>query len=160
MKKKKGRYRPGVCVALTNRSRDRFLVFHRLGMEPSRGWQFVQGGVDTKKSIYKEARRELVEEIGTDAVTFVDETKEWFCYHFPIGVYKGKNKYIGQCHRWLLGEFVGNEKDIVFDNHTPEFDDYRWMSIEEVLKRLVPFKIEAYRGALTALGILPAVPSA
>jgi putative (di)nucleoside polyphosphate hydrolase len=133
-------------------------VFHRIDFPPERGWQFPQGGIEGEGDIVDEARRELREEIGTDAVRVCTITDEWFAYDFPESIDPEKKRgYDGQAHRWVLAEFITPEEEskIGFSAHVPaEFDTFRWMEPEEIIHRVVDFKRDSYRTACRQLGIV------
>jgi putative (di)nucleoside polyphosphate hydrolase len=147
------RYRPGVCIVVQDND-SRLLVCRRVDQADRLGflWQFPQGGIDPDLPLLQEAQRELREEIGTDAVRLIRRSSRRFCYDFPSGV--RKKGYCGQCHWWLLVCLSVSEQAIHFDNQPAEFDAYQWVSPVQAINMVVPFKQQAYREALTDLGLL------
>ena len=60
----------------------RLLIGERLG--PLRdAWQMPQGGIDPGESPLEAACRELLEEIGTDRVELLAESRNWYAYDLP-----------------------------------------------------------------------------
>jgi len=147
-------HRKGVCIVLTRQTGTKVLVCHRIGYPSSQGWQFPQGGVDGALPLVEEARRELREEIGTDAIEPVLVSTHEYCYELPIAVRKRGIVYTGQCHRWVLARLLAGDSEIRFDHQPAEFDGYDWVEPVEALKRIVDFKRCAYEHALRELGLI------
>ena len=105
-------YRPCAGIMVINADRE-ILVGKRIDM-PSDHWQMPQGGIDKGEEALAAAKRELLEEIGTDKVSLIQELDEWVTYDLPahlIGkVWKGR--YRGQKQRWFLFQFEGTDQDI------------------------------------------------
>ncbi len=121
-------------------------------MPPEEGWQFPQGGRKDDSSLTDDLRRELLEEIGTDSVEVLRISPKTYFYDFPP---EGDHKkgYAGQQQQWVLVRLT-DEEGIHFDHEPREFDRYQWVTPEEALERIVPFKKEVYRNALTDLELL------
>lgn len=136
-------YRPCVGLMLVNPA-GQIWVGRRVGTQDS--WQMPQGGIDRGESPAEAALREMEEEIGTDQAEIVYESQAWYRYDLPdrlIGrVWRGR--YRGQEQRWFLLRFTGAESDIDIDTDHPEFDEWRWVSVESLLELIVPFKREVY----------------
>ncbi|MBD3391529.1 MAG: RNA pyrophosphohydrolase [Chitinivibrionales bacterium] len=147
-------YRDSVCVVIRQPGTDRVLVCHRAGYPSAQGWQFPQGGRDPEKGLLDEARRELREEIGTDAVEFVATAPGDYTYDFPEKARTSRPRYRGQRQRWVLAEFRGSEADISFSHEPAEFDRWEWVEPPEAFARVVDFKKDVYRDALKELGLL------
>jgi putative (di)nucleoside polyphosphate hydrolase len=148
-------YRHGVCVVLKKRGSSLILVCHRVDCSPGEGWQLPQGGIDKKKDLINEARRELREEIGTDNISVLAISSQSYCYEYPEGArHKNDTSYIGQCHKWIVAEFNGSDQMIRFE-HTPrEFDSFEWVTPAEALRRIVDFKQKSYKKAFFDLNLL------
>lgn len=156
-------YRPNVCAVITNAAKNRVLVFRRTDRRGPAAWQFPQGGIDPGETPRQALLRELQEEIGTDEVDVLAELSCPICYALPEEVRmalaaKGNPlaEYQGQAQYWFLARLREDEKTLNFNGHDiVEFDACRWADPEEAVKNCVPFKREAYRRGLMALGLLP-----
>ncbi|ABS63090.1 NUDIX hydrolase [Parvibaculum lavamentivorans DS-1] len=142
-------YRPCVGIMLINRE-GLVWVGNRI-QEVDTGstltWQMPQGGIDEGESPEEAARRELMEETGTDKAQIVGETKDWLTYELPphlVGIAL-KGKYRGQKQKWFAMRFTGEDSDIdiAADDHQ-EFSEWTWVPIEELLELIVPFKRSVY----------------
>ena len=158
--------RPNVCAVLTDAAGGRVLVFRRVDSTlGAYRWQFPQGGQQAGESPEQALRRELREEIGTDAVEVLARLPEPIAYRYPPDVlqalrrkHPAKARFAGQSQTWFLARLHDGPQAIRFDHQPPEFDAFEWVAPEEALARVVPFKRAAYRQALTAFGLLPAGP--
>ncbi len=111
-------------------------------------WQMPQGGIDEGEDIQAAALRELTEETGVTSAEFVGEISSWLSYDLPdhlIGV-SWKGRYRGQKQKWVVFRFTGEDAEIDISGvgHKPEFDDWRWAPMEEVVDLIVPFKRPVY----------------
>lgn len=138
-------YRRGVGMVLFNKTG---LVFagRRLDTDAD-AWQFPQGGIDDGETPLEAALRELKEEIGTDAVAILAETPGWLTYDLPADllgkVWRGR--FRGQQQKWFALSFLGQDSDIDIRTSHPEFGDWRWMTLDQTVERIVPFKRALYR---------------
>jgi putative (di)nucleoside polyphosphate hydrolase len=125
----------------------------------TRTWQFPQGGIDNGEDIKKAMYRELSEEVGLskDDVSLVGESEGTITYDIPKTI-RSKvlgGKFKGQEQKWFLLKLKKDNSEIKLDNETfPEFDKYEWVSFWQPLNRIVDFKREAYREALSELRFL------
>ena len=56
-----------------------------------------------------------------------------------------KGKYRGQEQHWFLGRFLGEDADINLNAHEPpEFKAWRWLTMDELPEKIVPFKRAVY----------------
>ncbi len=112
-------------------------------------WQPPQGGIDKGEPAHEAAFRELREETGVTSATLLGELPDWLSFELPhdlLGVAL-KGKYAGQRLRWFAMRFEGHADEIDIDGkgHTkPEFDDWRWASLEQLPSLAVPFKRPVY----------------
>jgi putative (di)nucleoside polyphosphate hydrolase len=151
-----------VCAVLTGPQPGRVLVFRRAdGAFGESGWQFPQGGVKPGETALEALRRELLEETGTDRIEVVRQAPSPIRYDYPPEVAEklsrgkpDKRGFAGQEQTWFLVKLLDGEGSLRFDGPSPEFDAFRWVSPRDAIEQVVPFKAEAYREGLTALGLL------
>jgi len=109
-------------------------------------WQMPQGGIDRDEQPLDAALRELVEEIGTDRVELMAESRRWYAYDLPpesIAAFH-HGRYRGQSQRWFALRFVGRDAEIDIRTAKPEFLRWRWAEPDEVVALIVPFKRAVY----------------
>lgn len=113
-------------------------------------WQMPQGGIDPDEDIEKAARRELMEETGITQARLLHITDKWWQYDFPPYQPSGHwlEKYQGQQQRWVAFRFEGNECDIDLsakgENFYPEFLEWKWMALDDVVNKVMPYKRNNY----------------
>ena len=138
-------YRPCVGAMLVN-AEGRVFVAKRID-SPGDYWQMPQGGIDEGEDPAKAVIRELQEETGTDKAAIIAESERWRAYDLPdelIGRLWG-GKYRGQRQKWFALKFLGEDNDIDIEAHeAPEFSDWMWVEIDEVVDLVVPFKRALY----------------
>mgnify|MGYP000668505890 FL=1 len=155
MKENSEGYRPNVAMVVIN-STNKVLICRR---KNTRTWQFPQGGIDNGEDIKKAMYRELSEEVGLskDDVSLVGESEGTITYDIPKTI-RSKvlgGKFKGQEQKWFLLKLKKDNSEIKLDNEAfPEFDKYEWVSFWQPLNRIVDFKREAYREALSELRFL------
>ena len=141
-------YRPCVGIMLINRD-NLILIGKRLDSENDSqfAWQMPQGGIDANESPEQAALRELKEEIGTNNASIVYEYEQWMKYELPQQLAKTlwKGKYIGQTQKWFVMKFLGNDSEININTSIPEFKQWKWVAVEELISIVVPFKRDIYR---------------
>jgi len=138
-------YRRGVGIMLVNPSGLVF-VAKRIDM-PSDAWQMPQGGIDADETPQQAAKREMLEEIGTDRADFIAESAGWYTYDLPpelIGVIWG-GRYRGQEQKWFVARFTGRDTDVNIATEHPEFLDWKWAEPARLPDLIVPFKRDLYR---------------
>lgn len=143
-------YRPCVGLMLIN-AEGKVFVGRRID-QTVEGWQMPQGGIDKGETPEQAALRELKEEIGTDKAQIVRSLDGWLNYNLPphlIGVAL-HGKYRGQTQKWFALRFLGEDGDINLVTHEPEFAAWRWVSMDELLGLIVPFKRDTYRKVVAA----------
>jgi putative (di)nucleoside polyphosphate hydrolase len=139
-------YRPCVGVMLID-ARGLVFVGQRIdSLIPA--WQMPQGGIDDGEKPREAAYRELWEETGVtrDKVEFVGKTHGWVTYDLPpdlLGKVWG-GKYRGQKQKWFLFRFRGQDNDIRIATDHPEFSTWRWITADEMIDSIVPFKRTVY----------------
>ncbi|HEV8016212.1 MAG TPA: RNA pyrophosphohydrolase [Stellaceae bacterium] len=140
-------YRRGVGIMLLAPDR-RIFVGRRI--DTPGAWQMPQGGIDKGETPREAALRELHEEVGTDNAEILAETKDWLTYELPgdLHLQAWGGRYRGQQQKWFAMRFLGKDSDIRLDAHEPEFDAWKWVTREELLRDIVPFKRQLYEDAL------------
>jgi len=139
-------YRPCAGVMLINPGG---LIFAgRRKDNPVAAWQMPQGGIDAGEKPRAAALRELREETGVtpDLVEFVAKSPGWLTYDLPeelLGRAWG-GKFRGQRQRWFLFRFLGRDDQIDIATEHPEFSEWRWVTADEMLASIVPFKRAVY----------------
>jgi putative (di)nucleoside polyphosphate hydrolase len=125
-----------------------------VNFKPDEGWQFPQGGASRHKDPVSELKRELREEIGTDAITVVRQSSKTYRYDFPPEACKAHPGFRGQEQWWFLVD-LDDDATIHFENKPPEFDRFTWIEPAAVLSMIVGFKRPVYESAMKDLGLLP-----
>ena len=138
-------YRPAVGIMLLNPA-GKVFVARRIDMPRMRAWQMPQGGIDKGENPRQAALRELKEEIGTDKVEILGESRMWLKYDLPAelagGIWGGR--FRGQRQKWFAMRFTGNDTDIDLTTKHPEFDAWKWIRPERLPEVIVPFKRQLY----------------
>ena len=141
-------YRMGVGMMLVNSSGQVF-VGKRIDTS-SEAWQMPQGGVDKGEDEQTAALRELKEEVGTDKVTIIAQSADYYYYDLPEDlipkVWGGK--YKGQKQRWYVFLFEGEDSDINIETEDPEFCQWQWINPSDLPEVIVPFKKKIYSDIL------------
>ena len=109
-----------------------------------------QGGIDSGETPAQAAMRELKEEIGTNHAEIMERAKGWLFYDLPEYL-KGerlKGKYRGQKQIWYAMLFKGNDSEINLQTKKPEFIDWNWVELENVIGLIVPFKKTVYESVV------------
>ncbi len=146
-------FRPNVGIIVLN-ERGQALWARRVGGKDA--WQFPQGGINPGETPEQALYRELYEEVGLtrSQVTLLATTRGWLRYRLPQRLVRRRSEplCIGQKQKWYLLQLNAEESNISFNNgYKPEFDHWRWVSYWHPLTKVVTFKREVYRRALTEL---------
>ncbi|MFL2753905.1 MAG: RNA pyrophosphohydrolase [Gammaproteobacteria bacterium] len=145
-------YRPNVAMIVINND-NKVLICRRRNTQT---WQFPQGGIDSNENIQEAMYRELHEEVGLskEDVNIIGESKKTITYDIPITL-RSKvlgGKFKGQDQKWFLLKTIKDDLKINLNNEMiPEFEEFEWVSYWRSLDRIIDFKKEAYRQALTEL---------
>ncbi len=143
--KKKNLYRPNVAAIIlsSNYPEDKeIFIAERNDIDDI--WQFPQGGIDKGESPKKALFRELKEEIGTDKVEIIAKYPSWIKYDFPEGSAKKMKPFLGQKQRYYLVRLKKKAK-INLDTKHPEFQSYKFVSSDKVMKHFKHFKKPIYK---------------
>lgn len=139
-------YRPGVGVVVVHED-GRVLVGRRIRSIGAERWQFPQGGIDRGETPLEAALRELEEEIGTRDVDVIAELPEPLGYDLPPDIDpkpRWAARYRGQEQRWFAVRLRNGQGDIDLERHEPEFDAWRWVSLDEAVEGAAGFKRDVY----------------
>ncbi|HEC1764048.1 RNA pyrophosphohydrolase [Campylobacter sp. LMG 7929] len=141
---KEKKYRPNVAAIVLSSAYPfecKILLAKRNDMEDI--WQFPQGGIDEGEDVKSALFRELKEEIGTDEVEILAEYPEWINYDFPAKVAQKMYPYDGQSQKYFLVR-LKNKAIINLNTKNPEFDAYKFASLEDVYDMINHFKKPIY----------------
>ena len=150
-------YRPCVGVMLLN-PQGLVWVGRRFQKQNDDGvghwWQMPQGGIDGNEDPAAAALRELEEETAVRSAEIIAEAPGWYNYDLPehlIGK-SWKGKYRGQTQKWFAARFTGKDSEINLapPGHKQEFDQWRWVKMNEVIDAIVPFKKPVYEQVIAA----------
>jgi putative (di)nucleoside polyphosphate hydrolase len=141
-------YRSGTGIMLLNR-RNQVFVGRRI-RGPDDAWQMPQGGIDAGETPRAAALRELREEIGTDNVEVLAESRGWLCYDLPpdlVGNAWG-GRWRGQQQKWFAMRFLGSDVEINLATEHPEFSAWQWVPASHLPELIVSFKRRLYLDVL------------
>jgi putative (di)nucleoside polyphosphate hydrolase len=143
-------YRSNVGIMMVN-EKGYVFVGQRLDNNQN-AWQMPQGGIDAGEDPETAAYRELLEETGVKKqdVRFVASSSKWLSYDLPEDLIPilWNGKFRGQKQKWFLFKFLGEDRDINIATEHPEFSKWKWISKENLLKEIVPFKKSVYENVL------------
>ena len=141
---KKDLYRPNVAMILVSHlypQKKEIFIAQRTDLQNV--WQFPQGGIDEGEEVQEALFRELEEEVGTRDATIVAEYPEWISYDFPNKIAIKMKPFIGQTQRYFLLK-LGEDAKINIETEHPEFDDFKFVGVDEVLGLSAAFKKDVY----------------
>ena len=145
---KKELYRPNVAmIILSPKYPEKKEIFIAQRNDIKGVWQFPQGGIDKGEEIKEALFRELEEEIGTKDVEIVAEYPEWISYDFPEKIAKKMKPFKGQRQRYFLVK-LNKDAKISLDTKHPEFDEYKFVKVKDVLTHTAHFKKSVYEKVL------------
>lgn len=160
-----GNYRPCVGIMLLNRDGLVFVGRRRNKKVPEHlrqghEWQMPQGGIDVGEDPFQAALRELREETNVLSATLLAESPEWYTYDLPAESLRKswRGRFQGQRQKWFALRFDGEESEIDIETpaggQKPEFDAWRWESINRLVELIVPFKRPVYEEVVRTFGHL------
>jgi len=136
-------YRKGVGMMVFNGQKK---IFVGKRIDNQEAWQMPQGGVDQNEDYETAAKRELFEETGIQSIRIIKKSSNEYIYDLPehlIGkIWKGK--YKGQKQEWFLIKFLGPDSEININQKHPEFNEWKWVNINDLPNLIVSFKKNLY----------------
>lgn len=155
-------YRKCVGIMVIN-SQNKIWMGHRpvifndeFSASDDKRWQMPQGGIDKGEDPLAAAKRELWEETGITSATLLAKAPGWLNYDLPRAIIGTalKGKYRGQTQKWFAFRFHGEEGEINIaqpPHGAPvEFDQWEWVNMEELPKRIVDFKRDVYENVVAS----------
>lgn len=138
-------FRQGVGMVIVDKN-NRVFVGKRIDSKVN-GWQMPQGGIDLGETPSSAALREMEEEIGSNKGRIIAESKKWYSYRVPNFLIPKlwNGQYCGQRQKWFLIRFTGKDSDININTETPEFDQWKWVELDQLLVDIIPFKLKLYQ---------------
>lgn len=141
---KKEKYRPNVAMIIVSseypHKKDVFIAQRN---DLTDIWQFPQGGIDEGEEVQEALFREMEEEIGTKSAEIIAEYPEWLSYDFPPKIASKMKPYKGQTQRYFLLK-LSKDAEINLDTKHPEFINYKFVDIKNVLDYTAHFKQPVY----------------
>jgi len=135
-------FRAGVGAVILGK-KGKVLAFERKDIPGS--WQLPQGGLDEGESPQEAVKREIREETGIRAgdLELLSTASRPLAYELPE---KARTKKLGrgQVLYWFLFRFTGRDDAITLGDKK-EFSAWKWMSMEKLAKKVVPFKQPVYQ---------------
>lgn len=140
----KNEYRPNVAMIIVSSNYPQTKeIFIAQRSDLSDVWQFPQGGIDKGEEVQEALFREMEEEIGTKDAKIIAEFPEWISYDFPSKIANKMKPYKGQTQRYFLMQLEAKAVINLATEH-PEFDEYKFVSVDEVLDHTAHFKKPVY----------------
>ena len=137
--------RNGVGIVVLN-NKNKVFVAKRID-NPKNFWQMPQGGKDESENYFEAAIRELQEETSIKNVTLIKEIDDFITYLLPnhlLGIiWRGKFK--GQKQKWFIMKFNGSDDEIDVNTSKPEFLEWKWVEIDQLIDVVVDFKRDVYK---------------
>lgn len=144
-------YRKGVGAIILNHKNQVFVGKRR---DAQQAWQMPQGGIDKNELPKNSVIREVLEEIGTDKLEILGQTKSWYHYDIPRNLrpHYWRSRYKGQRQKWFVLRFIGKDTDINLNYYAqPEFTEWRWVDADQLINLVVEFKKDLYSNVLFEL---------
>ncbi len=142
------KYRPNVAaIILSPKYPEKVEVFIAKRTDVD-AWQFPQGGIDEGETPKEALLRELKEEIGTNNVEIIAQMPEWLSYDFPKKIAQKMYPFDGQTQKYFLVRLKPGAK-INLDTEIPEFQEYKFVPLNDVFKYVKSFKRPVYKNVMS-----------
>ena len=145
---RKNEYRPNVAMIIVSgdypKKKEIFIAQRNDLLDI---WQFPQGGIDNGEEVKEALFREMEEEIGSRDAEIIAEYPEWISYDFPSKIAEKMKPYKGQTQRYFLVKLAKDAKIDLATKH-PEFINYKFVGVDEVLNHTAHFKKPVYEKVL------------
>ena len=140
-------YRPNVCLFILNK-KNKLFVGER--SKAPNCWQLPQGGVEVGFSLAENALREAAEELGADAELFsvIKQLSATYQYDFRVIPPFARDLWRGQSQTFWMLRYLGEDHQIDLNRHHPEFQDWRWCDVKDLLNIAETIRHEGYGKAL------------
>jgi putative (di)nucleoside polyphosphate hydrolase len=82
------------------------------------------------------------------------EHPDWLRYEIPRK-WRPKaweNRYCGQEQKWFLLRFDGSDDELTVETDEPEFRQWKWATVDEVIAGAIEFKRDLYPAVFVAFG--------
>ncbi len=134
-------FRAGVGAIILNQS-GKVLALERKDIPGA--WQLPQGGLEDESPL-EAVKREIHEETGIAAsdLELLSNEPRLLAYELPPEARSQKTGR-GQVQYWFLFQFRGQEEAITL-GEKKEFRDWRWMSMDRLVREVVSFKQPVYQ---------------
>ncbi len=144
MEEQKKIYRPNVAAIIVSpKYPEKCEIFIAKRSDVQYAWQFPQGGIDEGETPKQALFRELKEEIGTNRIEIVAKYPYWITYDFPPRIAERMAPYHGQRQKYYLVRLKRGSK-IDLEAGTPEFNQYKFVSVGSVIDQVSYFKKPIY----------------
>jgi putative (di)nucleoside polyphosphate hydrolase len=138
-------YRKNVAAIILN-DQGELLVCKR--SDQYKAWQLPQGGIEENELAEEAIIREIEEELGTTKpAKILAKLPTTICYDWPPTEHHRGHK--GQEQTYFLMHLAEGETIDLHSAATKEFEDYKWVGINEFLNLISGFKAEAYKQAIS-----------
>lgn len=142
-------YRHGVGAVLFKNGK----VFFAERSDAKNCWQLPQGGVDEDEDMLDAVRRELFEEtaLTREQMELKSVYQSYTVYTLPKKFQKKGFK--GQVQKWFLFAFNDEDQNIDLNKaQDKEFSQWRWESIDGILKEVEGFRKPVYEEIFKQFG--------